>query len=244
MPLIQIEDRDSLKSMITESQHCQRSWDLTQTIPAEDIDVLKTAVQQAPSKQNRTFFKAVFITNQDVIKKIHRTTGSFTTSWEPRITTTNPQVLANCLVVFLRDRDPTQAARVEDEFYMGVVSGRDVSGRGQAFVDEHRTVGLAAGYLLYTAHLLGYRTGCYDGLHNVDVLYDMFGNNVLLMVGIGYNDPARNSREHQQDPTFTFPSFGKTIIIEDESVYANTIINMTLPEEVLNEPINAAALDL
>lgn len=244
MPLIQIEDRTELKNLITESQHCQRSWDLTQPIPAEDIDVLKTAVTQAPSKQNRTFFKAVFITDRSVIKKIHRTTGSFTTRWDPYETTTNSQVLANCLVVFLRDRDHTQAARVEDEFYMGVVSGRDVSGRGQAFVDEHRTIGVAAGYLLYTAHLLGYRTGCYDGLHNVDVLYDMFGNNVLLMVGIGYNDPTRNSREHHEDPTFTYGSFSKTITVEDESLYANNIINMTLSDEVLNEPKNAAALDL
>lgn len=221
-------DRNALKNTITKSQHCQRSWDLSRSIPDTDIEVLKTAVAQCPTKQNRVFYKPVFITNPEAIAHFHKTTRSFTVQWEPYIATTNTQVLANCLVIFLRDRDFAESARTEKEKELGVQAGKNETLNEGAKTDEDRAVGLAMGYLVMTAHLMGYRTGIYNAQHNSDLLYDMFGEKVLLACGIGYNDPNRNDREHQLDPTFIFPAFEKNIIVEDGDIYTDRILGVDL----------------
>jgi len=217
-------NRELLKSVIAESQHCQRSWDVTRSIPPEDVEVLKTAVTQCPSKQNRVFYKAIFITDPDSIAHIHETTQSFVLTYEPRTAVTNSQVLANCLVVFVRDRDYNEEGRTENEVSMGKVDGKNVVLNPGARVDEDRAVGLGVGYLVFTSHLMGYRTGIYNAQRNKDLLQNMFNNEVLIMVGVGYNDPDRNDREHQLDPSFTFPSLEKNVITEDGDIYTNGIL--------------------
>ena len=44
-----------LEKTIVKSQHCQRNWDLSRSLPEEDIKTLQTAVTQCSSKQNRVF---------------------------------------------------------------------------------------------------------------------------------------------------------------------------------------------
>jgi len=225
-------DKQTLKNLITKSQHCQRSWDLERSIPEEDIEVLKTAVAQCPTKQNRVFYRPVFITNRDAIMHILETTKSFTIQWEPHEATTNTQVLANCLVVFLRDRDFEESHRTENEHRLGVIDGKNVTLNEGARVDENRAVGLAMGYLVLTSHLLGYRTGIYNTARNTDIVYDMFGRTALLMCGIGYNDPNRNDREHQLDPSFIYPSFEKNVIVEDGDIYTDRILSVDVSKAI------------
>ena len=88
------------------------------------------------------------------------------------------------------------------------------------------------GYLVLTSHLLGYRTGIYNSARNTDIVYDMFGRTVLLMCGIGYNDPNRNDREHQLDPSFTYPSFEKNIIVEDGDIYTDRILSVDVSKAI------------
>lgn len=75
-----------LEKTITKSQRCQRNWDLSKSIPAEDIKTMMTSVTQCSSKQNRVFYKCKFITNREIIEKIYKTTGGAgyydRTSWK------------------------------------------------------------------------------------------------------------------------------------------------------------------
>jgi hypothetical protein len=104
-----------LEETIIKSQRCQRNWNLDKSIPEEDINTFKTAVTNCPSKQNVLFYKVVFIQNREIIEKIHKSTDSFVYNFEPRKATTNPQILANIVAVFIRDRDPELLPRTERE---------------------------------------------------------------------------------------------------------------------------------
>ena len=42
--------KNMLKKAIHKSQHVQRNWDLSKSIPQEDIDLIAEAVTGAPSK--------------------------------------------------------------------------------------------------------------------------------------------------------------------------------------------------
>ena len=69
--------KNMLLKAIHKSQHVQRNWDLSKSIPEEDLAIIEQACLGAPSKQNVTFFKPYFITDRDVIEKIHRNTLGF-----------------------------------------------------------------------------------------------------------------------------------------------------------------------
>lgn len=204
-----------LNSLIPESQHCQRNWDLTKSIPQEDIETLKLAVSQCPSKQNRTFYKVVLIQNRQLIEDIHKTTDCFVVQWEPRLAITNPQTLANLLVVFMRDRNYNELTRTEAEYSLGAIDGKNEKITPSARIDEDRSIGIAAGYLNLTAHLLGYKTGFYNAQYNNDILCNMLNGEVLLSLGIGFEDVNRNRREHHEKPFFKFPTYSKIIEIQD-----------------------------
>ena len=73
------------------SQHCQRNWDLSRSLPEEDIKTLQTAVTQCSSKQNRVFYKVHFITNRDIIESIYDKTEGFMINFETREAKKNPQ---------------------------------------------------------------------------------------------------------------------------------------------------------
>ena len=145
---------ESLELILTKSQRCQRNWDLSRQIKEEDLQTLKTAVTNCPSKQNVLFYKVIFIQNREIIEQIHRSTDSFTYNFEPRKATTNAQILANTVAVFIRDRDDALGPRTEKEYAEGTTNGK-------IDIDEFKAVGIAAGYLNLTAHMLGYKTGFY-----------------------------------------------------------------------------------
>ena len=94
---------ESLELILTKSQRCQRNWDLSKQVKEEDLQTLKTAVTNCPSKQNVLFYKVIFIQNREIIEKIHKSTDSFVYNFEPRKATTNAQILANTVAVFIRD---------------------------------------------------------------------------------------------------------------------------------------------
>ena len=97
--------KNMLLKAIHKSQHVQRNWDLSKSIPQEDLEIIEQACLGAPSKQNVTFFKPYFITDRNIINKIHRNTLGFLiedgkkggVATKGDRLTTNPQVLANLL---------------------------------------------------------------------------------------------------------------------------------------------------
>lgn len=201
-------DINDLQSIIQNSQRCQRNWNLSKQISNDHIETFKISVTKCPSKQNRTFYKCIFITKRDIIEKIHNSSDSFVWQYEPRISVTNSQTLANLLVVFVRDRDLTVTEpRTEKEYFQGLLDGKTTD-------DENKSVGIAAGSLNLTAHLLGYKTGFYNAQHNSDILDDIFGAKVFLILGIGFPDETKKRTQHHFTD-FVYPSFDKTVQIEE-----------------------------
>ena len=201
-------DSKALIDTIKQSQRCQRNWDLSKKVRPEDVELLKIAVTQCPSKQNRVFYKAVFVQNRNVIEQLHASSDCYVWNFEPRKAVTNSQMMANMLVVFFRDRDQNTGARTGEEYAYGINTGKTQ-------MDEDRALGIAGGYLNLTAHMLGYKTGFYNSHHNFKKLHSIFGELPLLTLGIGYPDINRNPNVHHAIPTFTFPSFNKKIKVEE-----------------------------
>lgn len=197
---IMLSASEPLKQTISESQHCQRNWDLTRTIPDADLDVFIHTVKEAPTKQNRVFYKVKFVTDRDLIQRAYETTNSFWNEYkEEKIT--NSQTLANLLVVFLEDKDHDRDHRTEDEWDQG--KGK-VGDYPIDPIDVAKAVGVCTGYLTLVANLLGYQTGNYDARHRKDEFNEILGGEVLHCLGIGYKDPDKEWNRHQvEDYNYT-----------------------------------------
>lgn len=194
---------------IIRSQHCQRNWDLDRQIPQEDLDLLITSVTQCPNKQNIAFYRLHFVTNRNIIKNVAEYTNGFVIQRDPEVKTTiNTQVLANLLVVFEEYNGIMNQLRNEQT---REISNNNMDERTLRIVDRDMkvAVGIAAGYLNLTASILGYSTGCCscfldDGVQQIIGLE----NRPLLLMGIGFKDPSRNRRMHQNSD-FIFPTLKK-----------------------------------
>ena len=195
------------KDIIEQSQRTQRNWDLTKSIKDEDMNLFKTAVSQCPSKQQRIWYNVVFIKNRKIIEDIYNCTAFFNYPYEDwpdkngNYGKTNSQTLANLLVVFNSEYE--LAKNEDDETW----SDFDLS----LFVGE--SIGIAAGYLNLTAHMLGYKTGFCAGFNKAQVDKILGSKNSKLLMGIGYPDKTRDRKEHHLDPSYIFPSYDKEIKI-------------------------------
>ena len=182
-------DSTTIKKAIIRSQHCQRNWDLSKSIPQEHMDMLFTAATQCPSKQNIAFYSVHFITNREVIEAIHAHTDGFTVTYAPKQTTTNTQTLANLLVVFeeynfhqdlLLDQYPRN-----DQALEFITTGELCDETKELYRrDRDMAVGIAAGYLNLTANLLGYNTGCCACFDNkaIKPILGLTGKVILLII--------------------------------------------------------------
>jgi nitroreductase len=200
-------DHSAIKDAIIISQHTQRNWDLTREISSEDMDLLVHAATQCPSKQNIAYYKAHFITNRDLIEKIHAVT-EFKSRSKKHPIMTNTQVLANLLIVFEKvDFIPTLATDIPrsnetDAILAGTQTEADMECLRR---DAEMAVGIAAGYLNLTASMLGLRTGCcacFDPLSVRNILG--LEQDPILLMGIGYKNDKLNRRIHHMMNDFVF----------------------------------------
>ncbi len=205
-----------IKKAIIRSQHTQRCWDLSKKIPEEDVQTMVDAAALCPSKQNIAFYNLHFIQDRELIEEIHEETRGFHTKYaEDGITPveaeTNPQTLANLLIVFeAADLDETLN---EDEVSR---SRQTRSFKKQGWTDDvvesmqkdsATAVGVAAGYLNILASLMGYETGCCGCFDEEKIQKIMCTKGKpLLLMGIGFKDTTRNRREHHIDSRYTFPT--------------------------------------
>lgn len=196
---------------VIRSQHCQRNWDLSKTIPKEDIEILIDCATQCPSKQNIAFYKLHFITSRDLIEDIHNNTwgaGPIKDKNYPTEYETNPQTLANLLVVFEsvdileQIKNDNIDRNLQTHNVLNNNSDKDME---TLITDSNVAIGIAAGYLNLTASLLGYNTGCCqcfdaDAIKNILMLK----NTPILLMGIGYGDKTVNRRKHHVRKNFMF----------------------------------------
>lgn len=210
-------DHQTITKAIIRSQHCQRNWDLSREIPEDDLQLLITAGTQCPSKQNVAFYKLHFVTNRELIESVHENTMGFVVRHSPVAEyTTNPQTLANLLVVFEEYTDLTNTKDAlrngQTRALIGMNTGENIDRETASKTferDRNVAIGVAAGYLNLTASLLGYATGCCQcfDVGKVQQILDLKSTPLLLM-GIGYKDLNRNRRLHHFT-NYQFPTKAK-----------------------------------
>lgn len=206
-----------LEKAIVKSQRCNRNWDLSKEVPEEDIKTLMTAVTQCSSKQNRVFYRCHFITDRSVIEQLYEKTAGFARNIDDpqnRTYRKNPQVLANLVVAFSEDMDVDEGLRTTEERDLGkIMSKEEAKKAGRTDQDLFTAVGIAAGYLTYTANLLGYSTGCCQCFDPKDIGDIIIAEKPILLMGIGYPGD-KNRRIDHTDDNFMFPSFKKNIKVD------------------------------
>ena len=94
-----------LKKSIHKSQHCNRNWDLSKTIPQEDVDLIVESATQCPVKQNLNYYKTHVITDRKKIEDIHKKTVGIQS--DKGVMLTNSQTLAGAdLLIFASNSRP------------------------------------------------------------------------------------------------------------------------------------------
>lgn len=207
-----IDTHKVISKAIIKSQHCQRNWDLSRSIPEEDMKLIEMAATQCPSKQNIAHYNVHFITNRELIEKIHAETDGFTYNYQPKQTTTNTQTLANLLIVF--EALPLQSKLGDktrnDQTYELAKNENVQVNTWLLEKDLNMAIGIAAGYVNMVSTLLGYSTGCCacfnpQGVQNILKTE----NNIALLMGVGFSDPTLNRRVHHNDHSFIFNTLKK-----------------------------------
>lgn len=186
-----------IKKAIVRSQHCQRNFDLTKTIPESDVDMLAYAATNCPSKQNIAFYNLHIISDRDTIEKIHELAPG-THAYDAdgnMIATTNSQVLANVIFVY-------EQLELEDLTERGFNKWADADESDIEVFNRDRAtaIGIASGYVNLTASMLGYSTGCCQCFLTNDIK-ELLGlkNRPAMIQGIGFKDADRNRRAHEKN---------------------------------------------
>lgn len=211
-------DKTEIKKSIIMSQHCQRNWDLDKEIPQEDIDVILQSVTQCPSKQNIAHYNVHAITDRALIEKIHDVSYGESAN-TPGKQISNPQTLANLLLVFTRRNDHyEQAVKHSKKRFRNAEQNSAVNADEKAkfetdtLNDANVALGIAAGYCNLASSLLGYRTGC-SSCGDKTAVRNILGlpeeEKVLLLMGVGHNKEGVNRRLHHQNHDFMFPTHVK-----------------------------------
>ena len=210
--MLNAHTNNEIEKSVIRSQHTQRNWNLNKKLPKEDIKTLLHAVTNCPSKQNIAFYKVHFIQDRDLIEEIHENTYGFGTGGVPvngiRETETNPQTLANLLVIF---EDYNYLNDLEGDIHRNqatkeYLQNGKLSDARKVELDQDKqiAVGIAAGYLNLSASLMGYRTGCCQCMdRNAIKEIAMLKENPLLLMGVGFaQEGVSRRRHHVRDFTF------------------------------------------
>jgi len=206
--MINAHTNSEIEKSVIRSQHTQRNWNLDKKLPKEDVNTLLQAVTNCPSKQNIAFYKVHFIQDRSLIEEIHEHTLGFRYGSGFETTETNPQTLANLLVIFedynfldnLKDDIHRNQATREylENGYLSEETEKELNR------DKQIALGIASGYLNLSASLMGYRTGCCQCMDSAEIKeVAMLNEEPLLLMGVGFpQDGVSRRRHHIRDFTF------------------------------------------
>ena len=209
------------------SKLAQRNWDLTKTIPQEDLDTLIYAAKNSPKKQMETHYALHVFTDQETIRAIYDNTKKFslfpinengdyrslsddetTAMFEDRdgefwqddeYSVKNSQILANAMFVYTEDR---RTVRGGTHFLAQEGGSPNILSIYEEQIDF--SIGISVGQLILSAAMMGYKTGICSALDS-DPISEILGKrsdgklmNAKLVIGVGYEQDGVDRRLHQE----------------------------------------------
>jgi nitroreductase len=230
--------RNKIKQAVDATNRAQRNYDLTKSIPQEDLDTLIYAAVKSPSKQNETHYSLHVYTDQNIIKQIYSHTKKFTMIRDKQDqdesfkveddvfiqndakSVTNSQIYANALFVYVVEQGDTRGSQHRAAKENPNSNAAKVYGEQVAY-----SMGISVGELILSAGLLGYTTGICSAL-DTRPIRDILGikQNPKLLVGVGIpnsqlertqhlevlnKDVPKKFRTGELDEHWKFPSFDK-----------------------------------
>jgi len=216
---MQSNEQELFLKTVKNFQHCQRNFDLSQTVDDSIIDWLLDVGYSTPTKQNLDSFEIVCVKDRKKIKEfsISATNGPDERHFLSASTLAelengriqNPQTDANLLFLFfIKPETRVSEDRLKRE-------------RGDPPPDEfwirctNLEIGLAASAIGIAANTIGMRTGfcrCFDfGALPVEFLepYNINPKHLQVMLGVGY--PLYDDHTLHTDGKFKSSSFPKDI---------------------------------
>lgn len=204
---------DDLKIAVNISQHAQRNYDLSKSIPQNDFETLLHAATNSPSKQNETHYQLKVYTNQSKIEQIYNNTkhyalvdrndketkgmfeereGKFWQNADRSLH--NSQILSNLLFVYC-DYDGEARAGTHRLAHTNNNKNSEV---WELYTEQKNySIGISVGELILSATLLGYKTGICSAFDKAEMKsamnYDCLPK---LLVGIGYENEGVDRRLH------------------------------------------------
>ena len=189
-------EKKELLTAVTNSQHCQRNWDLSKKIDPETIDWLMTVRYSTPTKQNLDTFEVVCIKDRSIIQQFSKAAtnpdynsdllGNNLKTQMKRGRNQNPQTDSNLLFLFFHKPDE----RTSD-----IRQLREGGNPEEKMKYKHCTgfeMGLSASAIAIAANGIGLRSGfCRCIWHDIlpQAILDQYNldkNNLEIMLGIGY----------------------------------------------------------
>lgn len=204
---------ENIKKAVTIAQQAQRNYDLSKSIPQEDLETLIFSAVNSPSKQNETHYELKVYTDQNKIRDIYNCTKRFSLLkdasdieksfkedangifWQNENTSVhNSQILSNVLFVYIDDDDTPRGGN-------SLIAQNTKNLNSQSLQNYNNqksySIGISVGELILTAALLGYKTGICSAF-NPDALQEIFNTDkqIKLLVGVGYENEGIDRRLH------------------------------------------------
>jgi nitroreductase len=229
---------NEIKQAVDVTNRAQRNYDLTKSIPQEDLDTLIYAAVNSPSKQNETHYSLHVYTDETIIKQIYSHTKKFTMIRDKQDqdesfkveddvfiqndakSVTNSQIYANALFVYVAEQGDTRGSQHKAAKENPNSTAAKVYNEQVAY-----SMGISVGELILSAGLLGYKTGICSAL-DTQPIRDILGikQNPKLLVGVGIPNSQLDRTQHSDvlnkdvpekfrtgelDDHWYFPSFEK-----------------------------------
>lgn len=201
---------NNIKKAVDVSQRAQRNYDLSKTIPENDLHTLIYAAKNSPAKQNETHYALEVYTDPELIHRVYNETKKFTLGsleqeglfketngkfWQDQERAVrNSQILANVLFVYTRDTGPARG---------GTHLMAKKCNKGESFLlyteQQNFSIGISVGQLILSATLLGYKTGiCSAFSSSITKATLGLDKKPVLLVGVGYDQLGTDRRLHAE----------------------------------------------
>lgn len=232
-------NEDIIKAIDT-AQRAQRNYDLSKSIPQDDLDTLIYAAVNSPSKQNETHYSLYVYTDQNVIRQIYNHTKKFTMIRDQQDedesfkvennifiqndekSVTNSQIYANVLFAYVAEYGDTRGSQHRAAKENPNSTAAKIYHEQIAY-----SMGISVGELILTANLLGYKTGICSAMDSKPIKKIVGSDNhIKLLVGVGFDNAGIDRRLHaellnknvpekfrtgKENEQWQFPSFNKTV---------------------------------